>query len=294
MIKPISVKPLKNKHDSCSQYLDSIFINIRNFFFGRENEFCFDKEQISPSFVLVYIIKGKCQVKYKNKTQECSDKSLILFSPLYPFQFNMIEQPIEFYCVLFDIKPFYRAEEFLNNIVTDEIPIWNEKVFLGLEYTFDYIKSRMDSTYSDGAISQIKSVIYFIIAELMNYSLNKENHTGDIYGVASLKDMDLLNKFTSIIEKEIGTSVKISDICKQMNISESYLYKVCRRAIKVAPVKYLAMYKLDKAKQLLKEKKYSITEIAAMLGYSSVFHFSSSFKATLGITPSQYIKLEDI
>ncbi len=65
---------------------------------------------------------------------------------------------------------------------------------------------------------------------------------------------------------------------------------------------YLIQLKIEKAKELLLNEHYTLSEISYMLGYSSVQYLSNQFKKVTGITVSQFkdepakyrIPLEDI
>ena len=46
--------------------------------------------------------------------------------------------------------------------------------------------------------------------------------------------------------------------------------------------------KLKKSQALICESKYTISEIASMLGFSSIHYFSRKFKSEFGISPSEY------
>ena len=50
----------------------------------------------------------------------------------------------------------------------------------------------------------------------------------------------------------------------------------------------LAASRLERAKDLLMQTDYSLTEIGFSLGYADSAHFSREFKARAGATPSQY------
>ena len=56
---------------------------------------------------------------------------------------------------------------------------------------------------------------------------------------------------------------------------------------------YIVRLKIEKVKQLLSNGEYSLSEIAYMLGYSSVQYLSNQFKKTTGITVSQYKESEN-
>lgn len=55
--------------------------------------------------------------------------------------------------------------------------------------------------------------------------------------------------------------------------------------------KYLIDVRINKAKELLKEKRYNISEIARQVGYADHRHFSKLFKKNVGITPNEFRKL---
>ncbi|MBO0939631.1 helix-turn-helix transcriptional regulator [Fibrella sp. HMF5335] len=54
--------------------------------------------------------------------------------------------------------------------------------------------------------------------------------------------------------------------------------------------RYLIAQKVERAKELLQDGQRSIADIAFMLGYSSVPHFTNQFKAVVGQTPGQFKK----
>jgi AraC-like DNA-binding protein len=57
--------------------------------------------------------------------------------------------------------------------------------------------------------------------------------------------------------------------------------------------KFFISQKIERAKELLVYDELSLSEIADILGYSSVAHLSAQFKKTTGLTPSYYKSLKD-
>ena len=53
---------------------------------------------------------------------------------------------------------------------------------------------------------------------------------------------------------------------------------------------YLLNIKLQKSKELIRQSQYTISEIAYMLGFSSIHYFSRLFKKYFNTTPSAYAK----
>ncbi|WP_291728300.1 helix-turn-helix transcriptional regulator [Bernardetia sp.] len=70
----------------------------------------------------------------------------------------------------------------------------------------------------------------------------------------------------------------------------SYLSRLFSTFENTTIEKYIALQKIERAKELLSLKKYRISEIAHQLHYKSTSHFSTQFKDMTGQTPSQYKK----
>ena len=87
-------------------------------------------------------------------------------------------------------------------------------------------------------------------------------------------------------------SFKLSEfISKKLNLSYSYLSKVFSEETGISIENHMIMQRIERVKQLLTENRYTITEIAWKLNYSSVAHLSNQFKKTTGITPTLYQRM---
>jgi two-component system response regulator YesN len=49
-------------------------------------------------------------------------------------------------------------------------------------------------------------------------------------------------------------------------------------------------YRIERAKELLKDSRYKIYEVSGKVGYKDVKYFSQIFKKITGMSPSEYIK----
>ena len=103
-------------------------------------------------------------------------------------------------------------------------------------------------------------------------------------------DDDLLNKIVKYIQDSIYEAITIEDICTRFSISRTSLQALFNNNIGTPPKRYISELKLTKSKVLIKENKYTISEISSMLGFASIHYFSRSFKQRFGITPSEYAK----
>ncbi|MDD7282147.1 helix-turn-helix domain-containing protein [Floccifex sp.] len=99
---------------------------------------------------------------------------------------------------------------------------------------------------------------------------------------------ELMNEILLHINQNIYTSLNVEEICDYFALSRSTLQTLFRNNLNVAPKEYISNLKLEKSKLLIKESKYTISEIASILGFSSIHYFSRRFKQKFGINPSEY------
>jgi hypothetical protein len=83
-----------------------------------------------------------------------------------------------------------------------------------------------------------------------------------------------------VIESGVKTEV--------LKISRTKLYYKTKGLTGNNPNVFFKTYKLNCAAELLAEGKYNISEIADITGFSTLSHFSTSFKKQFGVSPSEF------
>lgn len=78
----------------------------------------------------------------------------------------------------------------------------------------------------------------------------------------------------------------VSSIAEHINVNEDHFIRCFRKDMGYTPHKYIAMYKADMAARLILSGK-NISEVADVLGFSSVSSFSTFFKNERNIAPSE-------
>lgn len=90
------------------------------------------------------------------------------------------------------------------------------------------------------------------------------------------------------LSKEIP-KVNFPDYLRE-NLNQSYPYiaNVFSERIGVSITRYLLVFKIEKAKELISYGDLNFSEIAYRLHFSSISHFSRTFKNIAGYTPSEF------
>jgi len=92
------------------------------------------------------------------------------------------------------------------------------------------------------------------------------------------------------IARNLDAMLSLEDVSAAAGVSPSHMERICRRATGMSVMQFCRMKRVERARELLREGRLSITAVAAATGFSSVHYFSRSFKAIVGMSPSEYIR----
>ena len=71
-------------------------------------------------------------------------------------------------------------------------------------------------------------------------------------------------------------------------MSKYYLSHAFKREYGISPIHYVITKRIEESKYLLAETDLSMSQIAQLLGFSSLSYFSQVFRRTQGVTPMEY------
>ncbi|MGM0621621.1 MAG: helix-turn-helix domain-containing protein [Bacteroidota bacterium] len=72
----------------------------------------------------------------------------------------------------------------------------------------------------------------------------------------------------------------VSALAREMEMSRSSLHRKVKEAFHVSASQYISHKRLNKARQLLLNKKISVTETASLCGFHSVTYFDKCFQCS--------------
>jgi AraC-like DNA-binding protein len=91
-----------------------------------------------------------------------------------------------------------------------------------------------------------------------------------------------------VIEEQYGEPLALRDLAAAAHLHPAYLSTVFGRAVGVPPLRYLARYRLDRARELLLSTDLTVTAIASRTGFGDPRYLSRVFRRAEGITPAAY------
>jgi AraC-like DNA-binding protein len=107
--------------------------------------------------------------------------------------------------------------------------------------------------------------------------------------LANEADRDKVIKAREILIKQIGEPITIKELSRKVAMNECYLKKGFKEMFGTTIFDFYQTQRMEHAKYLLYEKGLNVTEVALMLGYSSISHFSTAFKKHTGLKPCELL-----
>lgn len=102
-------------------------------------------------------------------------------------------------------------------------------------------------------------------------------------------DKEFLDSLYELMEKELSNpELNITRMTEVLKIGRTKFYYKVKGLTGENPNMFFKTYKLNRAAQLLEDGRYNISEVADIAGFSTLSHFSVSFKKQFGVTPSEY------
>ena len=104
-------------------------------------------------------------------------------------------------------------------------------------------------------------------------------------------DEELLRKAIAIVEKNMSNvEFSTEQFASEMNMSRSNLHLKLKAITGKSAIDFIHKIRFNRACQLLKEGKYTVSEISFMVGYNTPSYFSARFKKYIGCLPTEYGK----
>jgi signal transduction histidine kinase/DNA-binding LacI/PurR family transcriptional regulator/CheY-like chemotaxis protein len=124
----------------------------------------------------------------------------------------------------------------------------------------------------------------FSIEETVDHISSALEHKRRISGEAKR----LVRLAMVYLHQNYAESISRRDIAKHIGITEDHLTFCFRQELGITPILYLQRYRINQAKQLLRDSDQSITEIAFNVGFSDSGYFSRIFRRETGMSPEKF------
>jgi AraC-like DNA-binding protein len=172
----------------------------------------------------------------------------------------------------------------LQNLLQNIQPyIFEQMIYPSLQKIVDVILSEpIDETFKLFFLRlKAEELICRLLMELEKRSEDR------IYALNG-KDIELIFLIRDQILKQLEIPPVIGDLAAAAGMSPTKLKRLFRQIFGNSIFSYYQEFRIKEAARLLKEKKYSVSEVGYSLGFTNLSHFSRIFREHIGMNPKQY------
>jgi AraC-like DNA-binding protein len=99
----------------------------------------------------------------------------------------------------------------------------------------------------------------------------------------------LVQQAIHYLSTQYAEPITIEGMAESLGYNRAYLSRVFKKHTKVTPVTFLLKLRVDKARQLLRERlELTVEQIASSVGFHDPLYFSKQFRRWYGTSPTDY------
>lgn len=250
-----------NEHEMSIKEISDVTkgtINVKNVHCEKRN---------SDGFI--YVLSGSAGYTFSGKSFTVKSGDVFYLAKGSTYDIRIIEFEYSFIFVNFSFE----------SSVERESEVYAGAAITALESTFfKMMKSWNFGDFSDKI--ECKAYLYTIYAAIARET---------VFGYAPAKIKKQLEKTIDYFSRNFGNpELTVADLAKVCGVSEGHFRRIFLKAYHMPPVKYMNLYRLNTARQMLASTDLTISETAARCGFNSVYYFDRMFMREWGIQPGRY------
>lgn len=90
------------------------------------------------------------------------------------------------------------------------------------------------------------------------------------------------------IREHMVENINVAEIAENLHFNPQHLMRVFKKKTGLSIVEYITQFRMDTAKNILRNSELPIRDIAAMVGYTDYAYFTRVFRKEVGRSPTQY------
>lgn len=243
---------------------------------------CYFSDHWHEHLELHYVIEGTALIKVDQKEIRGEKGSLVIVNSNELHAGYCYGHSVKVLVIIFDLDSFSKelAEKnlILQSLIQQDAEvdnivkrIWEESEGKKLGYRLS----------CKGALLQL-------IAHLFrNYTVEM---LSDKDSQKRLKRLERLNSVIQYIQNHYTEQISNGELADLIHLSEDRFNHLFKENMNMPPLQYINEVRLKKAMNLLKQKEFTVAEVAIAVGYQDYNHFGRMFRKLYGCTPMEVKK----
>lgn len=105
-------------------------------------------------------------------------------------------------------------------------------------------------------------------------------------------DEELMERIVSLISSNMHSEeFNVTKLCDLLCMDQKQLYRKLKQLTGETPVNFIRKQRMNRAAVLLKQNRFTVSEVMFQVGYNSASYFTKSFTKEFGMSPKDYISM---
>ncbi|MEM6518829.1 MAG: AraC family transcriptional regulator [Cyanobacteria bacterium P01_D01_bin.71] len=268
----------------------------------------FDAGLESHPVILVFLLKGHLQATHRDATFHCetqvkAGQNLLMLNGLgkqglWTYPYGLASQTVEVI-----VEPQTLAA-YLDNASIDDLLRLRHRLSADLDQPYFHVGAITPAMamvlhqYLHCPYEGVMQTLYLEskAVELIALKLAQIKQMAQEADAKSLngarrqlksQDQERVHQAREILLRNMANPPSLQQLAEQVGIGDYKLKQDFRTAFGTTVFGYLRSHRLEQARQLLATRTVNVSEVAQLVGYSSLSKFAAAFKKQFGILPSE-------
>jgi len=220
-----------------------------------------------PYFELIFFIEGKANIDAGAETVNVLGFDVLIYPPgLLHAEHLELGRRQEIICFLADTGPTPAFEH--------AIKLMDERGTLRELFEMIYAEFTANRPYAAELISSYLQAVF----------LQVRQH----FTEPSREASSIVERCLGYIHENYARDFDIDALAATVSVSPSYLFRLFKKKMRLTPMHYRNVLRIDKAKLLLADRALTVDAIAERVGFDDPKYFARVFKDLAGTSPSGY------
>jgi AraC-like DNA-binding protein/mannose-6-phosphate isomerase-like protein (cupin superfamily) len=220
-----------------------------------------------PYFELIFFIEGKANIDAGADTVNVLGFDVIVYPPgLQHAEHLELGRRQEIICFWVDTGPTPKFDH--------AIKLMDERGTLRELFEMTYAEFTTNRPYAADLISVYLQAIF----------LQARQH----FAEPSREASSLVERCLGYIHENYAQNFDIEALAATVSVSPSYLFRLFKKKMRLTPMHYRNVVRIDKAKLLLADRSLTVDAVAERVGFEDPKYFARVFKDLASMSPSAY------
>lgn len=245
-------------------------------------------------YELLYVESGEFMLEYADTTYTCSSGDILLICPNVGHSFHILTQTISQPNIHFDFSYDSLSDKlYINYQDFDAIPVSHRSLFrpnifpalatspfLRISDREAFLKDFYE-IISANDVHSLSCKIAFLRMLQMILAENQSTISG-----SSDSSHNTIQQVKAYLDANYQHKISLSSLEQLFGYSKFYLERMFQKSYHESIIHYYNKKRMESAPLLLKDN--TVTAVAQMLGFSSVYAFSRAYRSYYGVSPTQH------